>query len=918
MSGWSGPLTLDVSSICTASNRELNLGVTPSVAWGDSWPCYINAGTIASVAILGSGLAIIVGLIIHAVSMRWPKGDEHTNWGMKMNKLAFLTKRGSTSWFSSMAMYLMVFAVWWFLVILVIFSARQRSDATDGIRYAACYLVAVLVMLFPIYMVMVNCSESFTRTARAAMNMGGVSGSLRTAFSSGVVAAFLGIGTSVLFLAIMYLFMTLQRDRDVYSAYGNLCSRNNGTFCGQALAWQTLCGFAFGISTVSILVRGMAGIFGKAAEVGSELIHKLEPDSSIEMSKNPASVADKTGAIAVDGVAMMIDIVESLIITIVSAGLLAQGHSARMAIPFWVAGASFLSGLIAYAFVRCSNAGVLHVADRYRNMMWGIRIGMYLTAFLTLVWMAVIIGILYTNYPGFFGGERVGWYLYACLFLGVLTSVLVWEFTSYFTASSSSPTRSVAAAGITGASTMLIQGLGVGLLSTLPIAFLIMMLIIACGAIGGQYGIALASIGLASQCWFAIAANVMAPVAYAGDSCVDQPETAAVREVTVSLHMAGESCAAETRGWSTAASILAAFSALAAFRQEAGLEAFQLQGTESDVISEGIMFACAVLGGFTPFFCAGINVLAIGKATRALVDETRRQFQHIAGFVDCNPEAISKATCYPAAMGALLPAFMLILIPASVGFLIGARALSAFTAGAIFAGGSAGLFMFNAGATWCKSKTSVEAEGAFGGSGSDAHIASVIGTRTGNALKDVAAPTMVTGIKTIAMTALLIAPLIFIDRNAPYYLSCLTDKWASSISILACYDWNKAYWAALPLFFLGVLGLIFYFAFWNRDGTPAPRQQVYQVENQPVMSPGGMMMAPSVMPMQTVTAVQPAPIVTTTVPVMNQVPVMSMQQPFGIVGQGYPEPYMAAPMRPEMGSVDQFVNNGYQVAQPMY
>ena len=128
-----------------------------------------------------------------------------------------------------------------------------------------------------------------------------------------------------------------------------------------------------------------------------------------------------------------------------------------------------------------------------------------------------------------------------------------------------------------------------------------------------------------------------------------------------------------------------------------------------------------------------------------------------------------------------------------------------------------GYFLSNAGATWVKSKTSIEAEGAFAGSGSDAHIASVIGTRMGSALKDVAAPTMVTSIKTITMTALLMAPLIFIDRSQPYFMTCLAKRWASpGLSTLPCYDWTKAYWSPLPLFFLALIILLFYGEFRAR------------------------------------------------------------------------------------------------------
>jgi K(+)-stimulated pyrophosphate-energized sodium pump len=902
-----------------------------NTSWGSRFACNMNAGTITSVCILCSALALIFGMIINALSMGWPKGDEHTNWGMKMNKLAFLIRKGATSLFGSLATYVVGYSVFMFLGLLIVFSAARKNDATDGIRYAAGQIVGVAFILIALFISMINCSEAFTRTARAAMNMGGVSGSLRTAFSSGCVASFVGMGLGLFGLCTYFLFMTLRRDLSKYHAYGNRCSEN-GVFCAHTMAWQAVTGYVFGISAVSVLVRGFAGIFGKAAEVGSELIHKLEPEASMEKSKNPAGIADKVGANIIDCAANMVCTVDSMLIIIVSAGLLAQGSAPRMAVPFWVGAAAFLSALIAYAFVRCSNAGVTHVADRYRNMMWGLRIGMYICSVLTFVFSAVTIGILYSDHPDQFGGRNEGWRIFACIVIGIFAGLFTWEFTSFFTASGSSPTRSVAAAGITGASTMLIQGLGIGLLSVMPISAILIVTIIACAAIFGQYGIAMGALGFATLAWFSIAASTIQPVAYAADSCVDQPETAPVREVTVALFMAGESCAAESRGWNTALAVLTGFSALMAFRQESGLGAWEERGTESDVISEGFVFANAVCGAFLPIVCAGINTLAIGKATRSLVDETRRQFQMGVApgqAFDCNPEAVSKSAAYPAAMGALLPAFFSVMVPICIGFLMGPRALSGFIAGAIVSGAAGALFLFNSGATWVKSKTSVEAEGAFGGSGSDAHIASVIGTRTGSAMKDVAAPTMISCLKTASMTALLIAPLIYIDRSEYFFVKCLSEKSSLQISVLSCFDWNKAYWATIPFFLLALITAAIYFAFWAKDGTPAPRQQAYDLNETRDIPPMPMAAAPMMM-------TQAVPILQQPMPVMAQpqflqsmaqpqiqpqivqnMPMTSMAQPMYTQNFGHDQGYMVGGMRPEMASVDNFMQSGYNVA-PQY
>eukprot|EP00283_Hemiselmis_rufescens_P003507 CAMPEP_0173423938 /NCGR_PEP_ID=MMETSP1357-20121228/4025_1 /TAXON_ID=77926 /ORGANISM="Hemiselmis rufescens, Strain PCC563" /LENGTH=850 /DNA_ID=CAMNT_0014387101 /DNA_START=63 /DNA_END=2612 /DNA_ORIENTATION=- len=831
MLGGGSPLYVDLRSVCSGSN-PVKPGWTGSTKWGDEYPCNLNAGSIVSAGILFTIVAMAVAGILQLLLARWPKGDEATAWGVRMNKLASLIKRGGTALFSSMAMYTMAFGIVIFLVILIVFSSRARADASDGIRLAAGYIVAVVVCLVLVLASIHTASESVSRAARAAMQMGGVSGSLRTAYSSGSVSSVLAIGLVFFFMLCYYLFMSLGRNRDAYSQYGNRCDQA-GVFCGQTLGWRETTGYVFGVTTVAVLVRGMSGIFAKASEVGSELIFKLEPDQAQDFLRNPASIADKTGAVAVDSAGMLMDLIESVTFVVFAAEVLAQGHAPRMALPIWCLTATVLSGLVAYAFVRCSNAQVITVGERYRNMMWGLRIALYLCAILNIFVYAIATGILYRGYPSTFGGEKEGWYFFSCLLLGEIASIFVWESTSYFTATAASPTRSVAAAGITGAATMLIQGTGVGLISLLPTGLVLLLLLISCGAIAGNYGVAMGALGFVSLVWFVVAAACLAPVTYNADEACNQDETAAVREVTVSLFMCGESCASESRGWSAAASLLAGYCILAAFKQEAGLGPLMAGGTESDVATEGITFACAVAGLLTPLFIGGINVLAIGKATRALVDETRRQFQMLEGYTECNPEALSKVTCKPAFIGSVLPALLAMLLPCCIGFSIGARGLSLFVAGSLLGGCGLSVFFFNAGACWAKSKTSIEAEGAFGGSGADVHVSAVICTRAGGAFKDVLAPTLVSVSKTTAITSLLIAPLIFIDRNASYYSSCVNDRSVDRMSVFTCFDWNKSYWVVLPLVLALLVVAATYYLYWGRDGTPP---QAF--EHQPIKSRG--------------------------------------------------------------------------------
>lgn len=304
-----------------------------------------------------------------------------------------------------MAQWIAGLAAFIFLIFIVVYSSRARSDSTDGIRMGAGYLVAVVASLASCFIAFAAGSAAFTPTARSAMSGSGVSASLRTAFSAGCASSFSAQGIILFFMWAYYLFMTLVRDRDAYYQYGNRCD-TAGEFCGQTLGWRETTGYVLGVSTVAIVVRLMAGIYAKAAEIGSELMFKLEGEAASDSMANPAAVADKVGAVAVDGVAFMIEMVESVAIIVISCELLAAGIAPRLAIPVWCTTASVLSALLATLFVRCSSATYTTVTQRYTSMMWGLRLGMYGNMIFTFFTNAIIMGILYSKYPDDFGGER--------------------------------------------------------------------------------------------------------------------------------------------------------------------------------------------------------------------------------------------------------------------------------------------------------------------------------------------------------------------------------------------------------------------------------------------------------------------------------------------------------------------------------
>lgn len=703
--------------------------------------------------------------------------------------------------------------------------------------------------------------------------------------------------------------------------------------------------FCCGVSSVTFLYRSTAGIFAKASEIGSELVHKLEPDDvTSDKMKNPATVADKVGAVLMDAGGGVLDVTETMCLCMVAAQVLAEGDSARLSLTFMYPGSALLASLFSFFAVRCSDNGT-YIADRHISSCWGFRFGLYTTHFLILIFSIIMTGAVYDRYPfeALAGGKSEGWPFFGVHLVGQVGALLLWEFTSFFTSHRWFPTRSVTAAGITGPATMLVQGFGIAMISCLPPMFIIGGVVLVAHAGAGQFGVAIAALGFWSPAAFVAAANSFSPAVFGADDCLDHPETQEHRQKSVPLVMAGESQSAEYRGWSVGSAMLASFAVMCAFKQESGMatggigEPFMNQGPstagfpmstyrdvlptgergsirslESEVILEGFVAAWAMTGAFTSIFVAGIATLAIGKATRNLVDETRSQLKgNQDGTAD--PESISGMVAFPAISGAMLPGFYIILLPVCVGFFAGPRALAAFVMGAILSAGPFATVLFNAGASWAKSKTAIEAEGVFNGSGSDSHLASISTARAGGALKDVTAPVVCAYIKSISIWALMMAPTIFISPYMPFVIQCAVKRTAYD-SMFTCMDWNKVYWVILPGVLLVSITAIIYFVFWNRDGTAAPEPPAPPAPLPPMQAPI-ISQAPVIYGLPRAVEYpeypryrEPTPVMMTATPTYQAAGIRMVPG-----AMPPPEPMMAAPMRPHMSGLDNFVNSGYKM-----
>mmetsp|Transcript_27418 Transcript_27418/g.56136 ORF Transcript_27418/g.56136 Transcript_27418/m.56136 type:complete len:923 (-) Transcript_27418:111-2879(-) len=903
--------------VCYHGNSVLD---SEGVLLGSKYPCDLNATSVASLCIAGGLLLLLIGIAFNFVVKSWPTGDEGQQYGLRMNRIGDLLQNGIKSFFFRISAGIMAFMMVWFILFLIVYSALSDNDGSDGIRYASAYFVGIVFTLPFIFLAMSLIGHSIVRTARqATLDMSGLPASLRTAFGGGVGATYLILAALLSFFSLWYLLMTLGRDFTKFDLYGTNCN-DAGTYCGQAMGIQSMVAFGVGVSTLAFLFRSVGGIFAKAAEIGSEIVWRREVESdAADKLRNPATIADKIGAIVVDSSAVILDMGETMILAMLAVGTMAGGDVPKLMLAFWLPVGSLFAGLIGWVLVRCNSTSD-NIVDRNNTVLWGFRAGLYATVVSIFIFSAVVVGIIYTDLDEHFGGADEGWKMFGCHLLGLIAAVVLWESTAFFTSHRWFPTRSVTAAGLTGPATFFVQGLGVAMLSVIPPFFILTICIVCANSVAGNYGIGIAALGFWSIAGWALPACCVSPVAYGADDSLDAPDIQGARENSVPLVMAGESAAAETRGWSIGAAVITAFAVMGAFDQEAQLKVGGTLGI--DYIGDGLVFGAAVCGALSIVIYAGINTLAVGKATRSVYDETIRQFKENTA-QECDPASMVKAAIYPAIMGCLLPMFYVFLFPATVGFLFGPRALLGFVVGAILAGAALAFLFCNAGASWAKAKTAIEAENLYGGPGEEAHLASVAGARAGGPLKDVAAPTIITAMKSMAIISLILAPTIKVGVEREDIQECLNKFLEGTANMYVrswehCFDWNRPYWFILPAFLLGVVSAFFYILFWRLDGTsegkPAtavveddgtPQMTAYQVPM--VSQPQLVQYVPQPMMQQ---APPPALLAPQTTQIFQAPPQFAPQ-----MRMAPPEPMVAAPMRPEPSSVDNFIAGGYQVAQ---
>ena len=574
------------------------------------------------------------------------------------------------------------------------------------------------------------------RTAAAGMR--GLNPALRVAFSSGTVMGISVVGIGLLGVTILYLI------------FQNI---------------SVVAGFGFGASSIALFARVGGGIFTKAADVGSDLVGKVEAGIPEDDPRNPGVIADNVGDNVGDVAGMGADLFESYVSSIIStvalsaaAVVFATGGASdfdytdsQAVFPLLLAGSGIVAAILGTFLVRSGEQ-----AD-FDKLLWSLRYGIFAAGGLLIIFAAILTITLTSN-----------WWWFGCVVAGLTAGTIIGLATEYFTSYSYKPTQTVSAASETGAATVIIQGIASGMLSTLVPVICVSVAILLAYWFAGFYGVALAGVGLLSTLGITLATDAYGPVADNAGGIAEQanldPE---VRERTDALDALGNTTAATGKGFAIGSAALTALALLAAYSVSAGLITIGPDGKLVDAnlginLLQPEILVGLVIGAMLPFIFSALTMQAVGRAAQGIVDEVRRQFREIPGLMEGTGTPDSARCVDISTQGALremiVPGLMAVIAPIATGFILGEGALGGLLIGSVASGFMLAIMMASAGGTWDNAKKYVEL-GNYGGKGSEAHKAAVEGDVVGDPFKDTSGPSLNILLKLMAVVSLVFAPV---------------------------------------------------------------------------------------------------------------------------------------------------------------
>tara|TARA_A100001037_G_scaffold144253_1_gene130459 strand:+ start:2736 stop:4799 length:2064 start_codon:yes stop_codon:yes gene_type:complete len=636
---------------------------------------------------------------------------------------AFLKKEYTILSFFVVAM----FAILWLVVDLNIFNA-DGFKGNSGPWTAISYLAGAIGSSIAGIVGMNIAVRGNSRTAEAAE--GGLNQALRVAFNTGSVMGLTVVGVGLLGVTLLWVIFD--------------------QIAGTSSATNIIAGFGFGASSIALFARVGGGIYTKAADVGADLVGKVEAGIPEDDPRNPATIADNVGDNVGDVAGMGADLFESyagsLIATISLAILIGVENvstSSLVMLPLVISAIGIIASIIGTFLVRTKPDASMN------SLLWSFRIGIFGAAILALAGIYLANSLLF-NDP-----------LPASLFFVVLTGLAVGQVigtaTEYFTSYEYFPVKWISKQSLTGHPSNIIAGISVGLYSTAIPALSVVVGILIAFNLAGLYGVGLAAVGMLSTLGITLSTDAYGPVADNAGGLAEQaglkPE---VRERTDALDALGNTTAATGKGFAIGSAILTALALLAAY----GL----VTGVVSINIMDPKVLSGVLIGALLPFLFSGMTMQAVGTAAGAMIEEVRRQFREIkglkAGKKGVKPDAARAVAISTAGSlkAMILPSILAIISPILVGLFLKAEALGGMLAGSIVSGFLLAIFMANSGGAWDNAKKYVEL-GNHGGKGSDAHKAAVTGDTVGDPFKDTSGPSINILLKLMTIVALVFGPL---------------------------------------------------------------------------------------------------------------------------------------------------------------